>query len=237
MEKLKSLTIFFPFLNDEGTVERQISYAYKIGKRITKNLEVIALHGGPSTDNTMGRILQMKEIYPDLIVIDKFRNTEGYAVIKHGLFSASKDWIFYTDGDAQYRLEKDLPKLIKKQKETGVDVVNGYKKRRKDSFWRIFLGNIYAHFSKTLLQLPIRDVDCDFRLIRTEYIKKIQLESRNASILPELIIKLQLIGARFAEIPVSHYTRVWGKSNYTIASLAKEKIIGDFRLYFRMRKY
>lgn len=235
--RLSSLSIFFPFYNDEGTVERQITYAHEVGKTITDDLEVIALHGGPSKDNTWQKILEMKNKYPDLVIIDKTNNFEGYAVIKYGLQQATKEWVFYTDGDAQYRIEEDLIKLVKKQIKTNADVINGYKNHRGDSFLRTFLGNAYKFLSKSLFKLPIKDVDCDFRLIRTSLLKKITLESQDASILPELVKKLELEKAKFREVQVSHYRRLYGKSNYTAFSLLKEKIIGDIRLYFKMKKY
>lgn len=237
MQKLDSLTIFFPFLNDEGTVERQITMAYEIGKKVAKDFEVIAIHGGASVDNTMGRILEMKQKYPSLIVLDKFDNKEGYAVIKYGLAKASKKWIFYTDGDAQYHLEKDLPRLIESQFKTMADVVNGYKKRRRDSLWRVLLGSIYARFSRLLLDLPISDIDCDFRLIRRDFLKRITLQSTDSTILPELIKKLALQKALFAEVSVSHYPRIWGNSNYNILDLIKEKIVGDVSFFLELRRY
>ena len=57
MTKLTSLSIFFPFYNDEGTVKKSINSAFKYGKAITNDLEVIALHGGLSRDNTWDKIL------------------------------------------------------------------------------------------------------------------------------------------------------------------------------------
>src|SRR5207248_636128 len=102
MKKLSSLTIFFPFLNDEGTVAKAISDAYFYGQHVAQKLEVIAIHGGRSHDKTLSEIKKQKKIHSDLIVIDKTENNEGYAVIKHGFAKASKDWVFYTDGDLQY---------------------------------------------------------------------------------------------------------------------------------------
>lgn len=235
MKKLSSLTIFFPFLNDEGTVELMTNNAYALGKQITNDLEVIAIKGGKSKDQTNKKINEMKKKYPDLKIIDRTQNTEGYAVIKHGFWNATKDWVFYTDGDAQYHLEFDLIKLVEKQEKTVADIVNGYKRKRGDNFVRIFLGRVYKRLSKYLFNLRIRDVDCDFRLIRNSYLKKIKLESTDASILPELIKKLELAGAKFAEVPVAHFPRVWGKSNYTPFSLLKEKLVGDLKLYFKMK--
>lgn len=236
MKQLSGLTIFFPFLNDEGTVERQIILAYTVGKRYAKEVEVIAIHGGHSSDQTKKKIIQMQSFYPKLIVLNKESNTEGYAVIKHGFLKASKDWVFYTDGDAQYHLEEDLIKLIEKQEKSKADVVNGYKMTRHDVRIRVILGNIYKFMSRKIFSLPIRDVDCDFRLIRKSILNKINLESSDASILPELIIKLNMLNAKFAEVPVRHYARVYGKSNYTAFGLMKEKIIGDFKLYLKIRK-
>ena len=232
---LESLTIFFPFYNDEGTVGRQIRLGFEIGKKFTNDLEVIAIHGGNSTDQTFQKIKEIKKEFPELILIDKTKNTEGYAVIKHGFKNASKEWVFYTDGDAQYHLEEDLDKLIKKQLKTNADIVNGYKKNREDGFFRTFLGGCYKIFSKKLFNLPIRDVDCDFRLIRKSFLDKFELESTDSTILPELIKKLEISKATFSEVAVSHYRRAYGKSSYTAMDLLKEKLIGDIRLYLKMR--
>lgn len=235
-KKLSSLSIFFPFYNDEGTVMRQISNAYRTGSVLTDELEVIAIHGGNSKDGTFQKILEAKEKYPELVIVDKTDNKEGYAVIKHGFAACTKDWIFYTDGDAQYHLEKDLPKLAEKQMETGADVVNGYKKDRGDNFLRIFLGNGYAFLARLLFQMPIRDIDCDFRLIKKSFMDRIVLESKDASVLPEMIKKLEMARAGFSEVPVSHYEREYGQSSYTALGLLKEKLFGDIKLFLKMKK-
>lgn len=232
MRKLTSLSIFFPFYNDEATVERQVRAAYKVGRAVAREVEVIAIHGGKSRDNTLGEIRRVKRIFPDLIMIDKTDNKEGYAVIKYGFYKASKDWIYYTDGDAQYHLEQDLPKLVAKQMMTGAEVVNGYKKRRSDNVLRRVAGDAYRVLAKMLFRLPVRDVDCDSRLIKKSLLSQIKLESHDASILPELIKKLELAGAKFAEVSVSHFSRVYGASNYSVWSLFKEKLLGDLKLYF-----
>lgn len=233
--KIPSLTIFFPFYNDAGTVKKMLDQAFKFGQQVTDNLEVIALHGGNSKDNTLDKILLYKKTNPNLVVIDKTNNKEGYAVIKHGLYSATKEFVFYTDGDGQYSLESDFLKLITSQNKTSADVVNGYKKDRKDNAFRVIFGFAYATISKTIFKSPIMDMDCDFRLIKTSLLHQFELNSSDASILPELVIKLMIHGAKFSEVPVSHYSRSYGKSNYSTISLFREKLIGDIKLYFRMR--
>ena len=235
MKKLSSLSIFFPFYNDEGTVISQIQNAFRIGSSVSEELEVIAIHGGASRDRTFEKIQEAKSLFPELVIVDKSKNTEGYAVIKYGFIKAKNDWVFYTDGDAQYSLE-ELPLLVSAQIDKEADVVNGYKTKRGDGFVRYFLGDMYARFSRFIFELPIRDTDCDFRLIRKSYLNKIELLSTDSSVLGELIKKLELVGAKFTEVPVSHYDRTYGVSNYTPFDLFREKLIGDLKLYFKLKK-
>jgi glycosyltransferase involved in cell wall biosynthesis len=231
LKKLPSLSIFFPFYNDEGTVQRQIEDAFFYGGKVTDDLEVIAIHGGLSHDRTWEKIMEMKQRYPDLVVVDKQDNQEGYAVIKWGFRSATKEWVFYTDGDAQYHLD-DLEKLVVAQSGGNFDLINGFKIRRGDQIMRRFLGAGYRLVSQKIFSLPIRDLDCDFRLIRKSVLDKIELESKDSSILLELVFNIHHFGAKICEVPVSHFRRSYGKSNYNAFSLFREKVIGDFRLYY-----
>lgn len=235
MKKLSSLTIFFPFYNDAGTVQKMIADAYRYGRKATNDLEVIVIHGGDSKDETLSQILKAKKEFPKLKVINKSNNTLGYAVIKYGFAHATKAWIFYTDGDGQYDV-KDLSKLVLAQIKTGADVVNGYKKNRQDSQVRVFFGEVYRRITHILFNLPINDIDCDFRLIRKKLLSEITFHSEGGSIVLELIISLKHKGATFTQVPVYHYPRVYGTSNYSIIRLAGEKLKGDFLLFLRMRK-
>jgi hypothetical protein len=62
--------------------------------------------------------------------------------------------------------------------------------------------------------LPVRDIDCDFRLIRTTLVKQLDLKSDSGSICVELIVGLDGLGAVFCEVPVHHYARRFGKSEF-----------------------
>ena len=66
----------------------------------------------------------------------------------------------------------------------------------------------------TLFALPVRDVDCDFRLFRRALLERVQLTSVSGTIALELVFKFQRFGARFAEVPVHHYHRVYGRSQF-----------------------
>ena len=53
-----------------------------------------------------------------------------------------------------------------------VDFVNGYKISRHDPLHRMVIGRVYHWFVETVFGLRLRDVDCDFRLMRRERLRQ-----------------------------------------------------------------
>src|SRR4029079_8282641 len=96
----------------------------------------------------------------------------------------------------------------------GADLVNGYKIRRADALYRVVIGRLYHWTAKLLFGLKVRDVDCDFRLVRRSVIHRVNLVSMKGSICCEMIKKLQMAGCRIVEVPVHHYPRVSGRSQF-----------------------
>jgi hypothetical protein len=96
----------------------------------------------------------------------------------------------------------------------GVDVVNGYKLSRQDPWYRQVIGSTYQHTTRFLFSFPIRDVDCDFRLLRRSVFDCINLESADGAICIELVRKLSDSGFRMVEVPVHHFARAYGTSQF-----------------------
>jgi dolichol-phosphate mannosyltransferase len=72
--------------------------------------------------------------------------------------------------------------------------------------------NVYA---RTLLGLRSRDCSGAFRLYRTELLKKLDFDtivSRGYSFQEEILWRLKLLGARFAEVPIVFADRERGLS-------------------------
>ena len=93
-------------------------------------------------------------------------------------------------------------------------MVNGYKLERHDPWYRIFLGTIYQYFVKILFQLPIKDTDCDFRLIENSVFKKVKLFETTGTICVELVKKISHFGFKIVEVPVNHYDCPSGFSQF-----------------------
>jgi glycosyltransferase involved in cell wall biosynthesis len=213
-----SLSIFMPFYNDAGTVDYMITEAYYYGNSLTKDLEVIAVNDG-SVDHTLQELTRLKDKYPDLKIVDHTKNRGYGGALISGINHTTKSWVFYTDGDAQYHLD-DLAALWAVKQ--GVDIVNGYKLSRSDNMLRKAVGVSYSWLLKLLFKIPIRDIDCDYRLINGTMLRSLNLKCTSGAITIELIKKLQLKNARFKEASINHYNRRYGRSAFfTPANILK----------------
>jgi glycosyltransferase involved in cell wall biosynthesis len=201
----------FPAYNDAGTIPSMIVMAFKALAQVTNDYEVIVVNDG-SQDRTAEVLAEMARFYPHLRVITHPQNRGYGAALRTGFASASKEWIFYTDGDAQYD-PHELADLVAALRE-GVEWVNGYKIERSDPWHRIIIGRLYHHLVKIVFGLPLRDTDCDFRLFRRSLLDRVQLESDTGTIALEMVKKFSDAGCLVVEVPVHHYHRAYGKSQF-----------------------
>lgn len=211
MKKLRSLSVFFPALNDARSLPYLINRACAAAERVSEKFEVIIIDDG-STDKTQEVLAIARVHYKNLRVIRHPKNRGYGAALQDGFAHARYAWIFYTDGDGQYDPE-ELERLVPFAS-PDIDVVNGYKLHRADSYIRKFVGFLYNRLSHTEYALPIRDVQCDFRLIRATSMKKFRLQATSGLVCLELVLKLTQTGARFAEVGVHHYPRLFGRSQF-----------------------
>ena len=185
---------------------------FEVLSPLTSDFTVVVVNDG-SRDETGAVLDSLREEFgPRLRVVTHPRNRGYGGALRSGFAAADKDFVFYTDGDGQYDVG-ELPTLLAAM-EPGVGLVNGYKLRRSDPLHRIWIGNIYNRFARWLFRIPIRDVDCDFRLIRRSLLDRIRLVSTSGTICIELVKRIQMSGCGIREVPVSHYPRQHGRSQF-----------------------
>lgn len=205
------LTVFFPAYNDAGTIASMVVAAVLAASRLTPDFEVIVINDG-SRDKTPAILDELARVYPQVRVVHHQKNRGYGGALRSGFAHASKEWIFYTDGDAQYD-PWEMTELWARMG-PGVDLVNGYKISRSDPIHRIVIGRVYHHAVKGLFGLKVRDVDCDFRLMRRAIFDRVTLTKDSGVICLEMMKKIQDAGFAIAEAPVHHYHRAYGKSQF-----------------------
>ena len=212
MAATRSLSVFFPAYNDAGTIASLVIRAMKVAGTLTSDFEVIVVNDG-SSDETPKILDELARLYPDHVRIVHHPQNRGYGgALRTGFATASKEFVFYTDGDYQY--DPAEMSLLWAKMSDGVDWVNGWKISRSDPVHRIIIGRLYHHMVKLLFGLKVRDVDCDFRLMRRRIFDVVRLEKNSGVICLEMMKKFQDAGFRVAEQPVHHYHRSYGKSQF-----------------------
>lgn len=204
--------MFFPAYNDAGTIASLVITAVTVAATLTDDYEVIVVNDG-SKDDTRKILDELARIYPEHVRVVHHEKNRGYGgALRSGFAAARKDFVFYTDGDGQYD-PAEMTALWSKMSDQ-VDWVNGWKISRSDPAHRIVIGRLYHHFVKLLFGLKVRDVDCDFRLMRRRIFDVVRLEKDSGVICLEMMKKFQDAGFRVAEHPVHHYHRAHGRSQF-----------------------
>lgn len=211
MSERPSISVFFPAYNDAPSLPALVARAFEVLRAHASDYEVIVVNDG-SHDNS-GEVLDAlaKKFAPHMRVITHPKNRGYGGALRSGFAAATKELVFYTDGDGQYDVG-ELPKLLALMSgDTGF--VNGYKLERNDPWHRICIGNVYNAFARFMFRIQLHDIDCDFRLIRRSLLDEIQLTSTSGTICVELVRKLELM-SNVAETGVHHYPRLHGRSQF-----------------------
>ncbi len=209
--KPAGLSIFFPAYNDSGTIASMVIRAVQAASELTHDYEVLVVDDG-SSDATAEVADELARKYSQVRVIHHERNRGYGGALQTGIRSSTKELIFYTDGDAQY--DPAELALLWRSLTPDADIVNGYKISRSDPLHRVVIGRLYHHIVAVMFGLKMRDVDCDFRLMRRSMFDRIDLEKTSGVICLEMMKKVQDAGFRMIEVPVHHFNRAYGKSQF-----------------------
>jgi glycosyltransferase involved in cell wall biosynthesis len=226
-----SLTAFFPAYNDEHTIETIVRTAAQEIAKVTDDFEIIVINDG-SKDSTGAVIDRLAAELSFVRAIHHPRNLGYGAALITGFKNATKDLIFYTDGDAQYDV-REIHNLLAELR-PNIDLVNGYKVKRSDAWYRVWIGALYRRTMRFVFALSISDVDCDFptdapKNLRRHYagIHKRRDLRRNGA-------EFDAAGFRMTEIPVSHYPRLHGRSEFFRFRHLSHTLKGLIRIWWNL---
>lgn len=203
-----SISLFFPMLNEADNIEPVVESALGVLAGVTSTSEVIVVDDG-STDGT-GEIADRLAASDARVRVVHHERNRGYGAALRSGFGASRyALVGFVDGDSQFDIG-ELPILLNVIRE--FDLVSGYRIKRRDPFQRRVNAQIYNLAVRMLFDIPIRDVNCGFKLYRGDFVRRLlpELHTTGALINVEMLARARRAGARVAEVGVRHYPRVAG---------------------------
>ena len=205
-ERSWRLSIVMPAYNEEGNILEALRRADRVASRLCADYEIIVVDDG-SRDRTAELVRSVSDCNQRVRLVSH-ENNRGYGeALRTGFRSARMDLIFFTDADNQFDLNELARFLPWSDK---VDVVAGYRVNRRDPLVRRFYAQAWNVLVRSLFYVPVRDIDCAFKLFRRHVFDSLDLESVGAMVNTELMVKVGRAGAGVVELGVKHYPRTSG---------------------------
>ncbi len=222
-----SITVFFPCYNEQDNVAKVTRQAVEVLESLRADYEILVVNDG-SADNTGRMADELASTNPRIRAIHHPRNLGYGAALQSGFRAATKELVFYTDGDGQFDL-KEISLLLPLMAD--YDIVSGYRMNRQDPPLRRLNGWLWTRLNDFLFSLNVRDMDCAFKLFKRTIFDHIKMESQGALIATEILARAARKGYRIAEKGVHHYPRTAG----TPTGNNPRVILRAFREVIRLR--
>jgi len=223
-----SVSVFFPCYNEQDNIAALIEKTISVLEKLDADFELIIVDDG-SSDST-ARIADEMAQKDDRVKAVHHQSNLGYGeALKSGFKAATKELVFYTDGDGQFDIG-EMPPLLPMLEE--FDIVSCYRINRKDSIMRKINGWAWTKLVCRLFGMKVRDIDCAFKLYKREIFDKIKMSSSGALIDTEILARAVREGYTITQKGVHHYPRTAGEQ--TGANL--KVILRAFKELFELRK-
>ncbi|MBM4244421.1 MAG: glycosyltransferase family 2 protein [Deltaproteobacteria bacterium] len=229
--RLPGLSASFPAHNEEDNVEPMIADLLAALPDFAERFEVVVVDDG-SRDHTFERASAVAARDPRVRVVRHEVNRGYGAAVWTGLVSGTMAYAFFTDGDRQFDV-RQIADLIRAL--PGHDVVVGYRVNRQDNVVRIANAHAWNWLIRTLFAVPVRDVDCAFKLFDRRVLQGLTIEAGGAMFSSELLARLKTRGARIAEVPVRHLPREKGSASGGNPRVIARAFCELFRLYRKLK--
>lgn len=224
-----NLSIILPILNEGEIIEQSITSILKKAEKLTDKVEIVAVDDG-STDSTPEILKRLAGKDKRIRIVTHSPNLGYGAALRSGVSSAKYDWVFFTDSDMQFDID-DIKNFLPYMK--SFDYVVGKRIKRADAFRRIIISGVYNAILRFIFRLPMRDVDCAFKLMKRGVVRSIPYKSNSFFVSAELMVRSIKKGVKIKELEVHHLPRIRGQSKVTPSQILRT-LKDLFKLYFEI---
>jgi glycosyltransferase involved in cell wall biosynthesis len=207
--RLKGLSVILPCHDEALNVELALDEATAAGELVADAHEVLIVDDG-STDATRELAQARAAADPRIRVLVHDANRGYGAAVRTGLAAARLEWVFLTDADLQFDMT-ELTRFAPLAQSS--DLIAGYRVHRADPPHRLLNAAAWNALVRRLFDVPLRDVDCAFKLMRRDVVQRLPLTAEGAMVSTELVARAERAGARIAQLGVGHRPRTAGRSS------------------------
>lgn len=228
LASMPSISVFFPCHNEAANIEPLVSKTLRVLSKLTPDYEIIIVDDG-STDGTDKIIDTLSADHATVKVVHHEKNLGYGAALQSGFRAATKELVFYTDGDGQFDIA-EMPALLPMTRK--YDIVACYRLNRQEGLIRKLNAWAWTKLVCCLFKMNVRDIDCAFKLFKRRIFDDIVIHSTGALIDAEILARAIRKGYTVTQTGVHHYRRKAG----TQSGAKLTVIFRAFKELFKLRK-
>jgi glycosyltransferase involved in cell wall biosynthesis len=210
------LSVVVPMYNEIDNVKPLIDTVQAALQSYAHPWELVVVDDG-SRDGT-GPALQQHaaSVGAHIRVVRLLRNFRQTAAMQAGIDAARGDVIVTMDGDLQND-PRDIPRLVARLLNEQLDMVAGWREKRKDGFALRLLPSMIANrLIRKTTGMQFKDLGCSLKAFRASVLREVRLYGEMHRFIPAWLATVTS-PSRMAEEPVNHMARQFGESKYGLS--------------------
>jgi glycosyltransferase involved in cell wall biosynthesis len=224
------LSIIMPCFNEARTLRDIIAQV----RAVDLDKQIIAIDDH-SSDDTYRILCEEAAADPQMVIVRHPTNRGKGAAVRSGLARATGEIVIIQDADLEYD-PQDYYELVRPIAEGRVNVVFGSRFLGRHTgmyFWNALGNKGLTFLTNFLFNCWISDMETCYKVMRTEIMRDLRLESNDFRLEPEIAAKVLKRGERIFEVPVSYLGRTYEEGKkmkpsqgfYAILALLKYRFL------------